>query len=169
MDKLHICQQCGKKCENENVLQVHIYSVHGNAPETTTDSNFQSRPGRDSSENLTPCNIVNTSSNPGNKVNYPANKEPIKENKENYVCKYCNRQFSTKWYVTEHERVHKNEKAFYCNFCNKKFTALWRMKRHMNVHTTNLPCSLCDKSFSTKYSLKTHTETVHEGKKIIYV
>ena len=85
MDKLHICQQCGEKCENENVLQVHIYSVHenwmiSNAPETTTDSNFQSRLGRDSSENLTPCNIVNTSSNPGNKVNYPANKEPLKEN-----------------------------------------------------------------------------------------
>ena len=51
MDKLHICQQCGEKCENENVLQVHIYSVHenwmiSNAPETTTDSNFQSRLGK---------------------------------------------------------------------------------------------------------------------------
>mgnify|MGYP001234720416 FL=1 len=129
MDEPLTCQQCGAKCENENVLNVHIYTVHGNwmisnAPETTTDTNFQSRPGRDSSENLTPIDIVNNSSNQGNKVNYLANKEPLKENKEHHVCKYCNKQFSTKWYVREHERVHhENGKAFYCDFCNKKFPA----------------------------------------------
>ena len=107
MDKLHICQQCREKFKNENELQVHRYCVHGNwkisnVPETTTNSNFQLKPGIDSSENVTLGNIENTSSNPENKVKHQTNKEPLKENKEHYVCKYCNKKFGTKWYVREH-------------------------------------------------------------------
>ena len=56
--------------------------------------------------------------------------------KKRYDCSYCDKNFSSLFYASEHEMIHKNEKPYACKFCDKKFNQAQSAKLHVkNKHS----------------------------------
>ena len=56
----------------------------------------------------------------------------------------------------------------YCELCNKALATMDSVKAHkLTVHAKICVCSFCGKPYKNKYILKTHTNSVHKGKKVI--
>ena len=79
--------------------------------------------------------------------------------KEKYVCSYCNKPLCNHQSLIEHVRAHTNEKPFPCNKCGKAFNRQRNLRRHMTIHTRNkaYSCMKCGTSFRSYYFLSKHT------------
>lgn len=44
------------------------------------------------------------------------------------ICKICNRSFSRKSNLVQHERIHSKDKPYECSICHKRFTQRHRYK-----------------------------------------
>lgn len=65
-----------------------------------------------------------------------------------YKCKECDKTFSNKPDLRQHNRMHDAEGSFKCNDCGRYFRSKAIRRQHFSVHTGELPyeCPLCDKS-----------------------
>lgn len=59
-----------------------------------------------------------------------------KENNDIYFkCQHCNKEFTTKVLLNEHQiKEHNGEKMFRCNICCKEFRELKSLKKHQITH-----------------------------------
>lgn len=85
---------------------------------------------------------------------------------KNFTCSICNRGFSYKHVLQNHERTHTGEKPFECPECHKRFTRDHHLKTHMRLHTGEKPyqCPQCDRHFVQVANLRRHLR-VHTGER----
>ena len=84
----------------------------------------------------------------------------------NFNCSYCDKKFTRKFILVEHERIHTGDKPYSCSYCDHKFSRSSALKRHERIHNGDKPfsCSQCDYKCSTSSNLKQH-EMIHTGEK----
>lgn len=75
-----------------------------------------------------------------------------------FVCRYCDKELSSKAYVKAHERRHTGERPNKCQYCPKAFTTSSECKTHERCHTGYKPyrCSLCGKRFADSSNFTKH-------------
>lgn len=85
-----------------------------------------------------------------------------------YMCSLCQRLFSTRGILRNHEKTHSGEKSYKCkcDLCHKCFSKKDSLDIHMRTHTGERPylSNLCHKTFSSSSAL-TMDEKTHNGDK----
>ncbi|PSN51631.1 hypothetical protein C0J52_09446 [Blattella germanica] len=83
---------------------------------------------------------------------------PPIETARGFLCHVCNRSFSSKSYLRDHQAVHSGERSFICADCGKAFYSDRKLALHIKTHSAERPClcSVCGKSFREKSDLKKH-------------
>ena len=69
-----------------------------------------------------------------------------------YQCDKCDKRFTMKRYLKQHQTTHSNEKPFKCDKCGKQFSQKSYLKRHQILHTGEkaFKCDVCDKKIFAK-------------------
>lgn len=75
-------------------------------------------------------------------------------------CSFCNKGFSTNFYLKQHERIHNGQKPYKCPMCEQSFKQLSHVQQHVRTHTGVRPykCNWpgCGKAFLQQSHLKSH-------------
>lgn len=97
-----------------------------------------------------------------------AHLETHSKTKNQYSCQICNKEFSTKWNLKQHQWTHANRssKPFQCNVCPNAFVRENDYITHMNAHKSIRPytCNHCGCQFVRKSNWMRHTRE-HEQEK----
>jgi len=93
----------------------------------------------------------------------------IEEKGGKWFCKICNTSYSKKNKGIIHwRRIHKLGKVeFECTVCNKMFSSKHNMVEHNKLHTKSKDaiCDLCGDAFKSKRELKNHVLRLHGSEK----
>ena len=85
-----------------------------------------------------------------------------------FVCQTCNKKFSQKAHLVQHQATHTGERPFACQTCDKKFAQKITLVRHQATHSDvrNFKCSVCPEGrfFKTKDQLSHHMVFHYEPK-----
>ncbi|KAL8213283.1 UNVERIFIED_CONTAM: hypothetical protein K2H54_061990 [Gekko kuhli] len=81
--------------------------------------------------------------------------------KKKHQCKVCNKSFSVKCHLVDHENSHTGAKPYECDECGRRFAWKAKMYRHKKIHTgkKSYHCPECDKSFYRKDNLMVHLKS----------
>lgn len=89
--------------------------------------------------------------------------------KKEYSCSICNKGFSTKWNLKQHNWTHasRSTKPFQCALCSSAFIRETDYVTHMNAHKSIKPytCNHCGCQFVRKYNWLRHTREHEKDKK----
>ncbi|KAM3912164.1 uncharacterized protein RB166_020655 [Leptodactylus fuscus] len=83
-----------------------------------------------------------------------------------FSCQECEKSFTNKTNLLEHQSVHTGERPYSCQDCGKSFTWKSNLCEHQKIHSDKIPflCSVCGKSFNQKSGLIRHLR-IHTGEK----
>ena len=104
--------------------------------------------------------------------NYLAEKQNVtdsdKTEENEFRCSVCDKVFTRKATLEEHQNMHQGEIKQNCEYCGKQFSTVSNLQRHLTVHTSKqkrFQCDRCQKNFTTKSRLDAHVQSFHESKK----
>lgn len=84
-----------------------------------------------------------------------ADKHPTR--KQNFTCRFCSLQFSTRKACTSHEEDHTEIYRFPCDLCEKKYTSEEDLAYHVKWdHDKTGQCRFCGKKIDKPKTLKNH-------------
>jgi len=149
----YICPaiNCGKKFSNKNSHAYHIKHCHNSMEDPSVAKNSldimsiatnELVGGSGIEDKRTATSVVPTNFQTNLQV-HKNNLMPINQgslNKKTYVCPYqgCDKSYSAKNYLIQHERMHTGEKPFKCDNCGKSFSRVLDLKKH-NLLKEKLP------------------------------
>ncbi|KAM4662355.1 gastrula zinc finger protein XlCGF66.1-like isoform 3-T4 [Discoglossus pictus] len=83
-----------------------------------------------------------------------------------YACPQCEKCFTQKLYLLQHQKLHTGEKEYKCSECSKCFGQKSHLMQHQRCHTGEKPyvCFVCGNCFSQKSHLIQH-ERLHTGER----
>ncbi|KAI5644099.1 hypothetical protein NE865_03752 [Phthorimaea operculella] len=147
----HQCKHCPRKFRYRTTLKLHIQRRH---PITENvefyvcqicDKNFQLE------ENLE----LHLASH-------------IKSETNNYKCLYCDKKFSYRLLLLQHEKSHLDTGRFKCFTCEMTYDSRSRLSQHIKSHSKvkDYICQYCGKEFQRLNSIKRHVRVCHGGQTI---
>ncbi|KAJ2944199.1 hypothetical protein O0L34_g18177 [Tuta absoluta] len=147
----HQCKHCPRKFRYRTTLKLHIQRRH---PVTENvefyvcqicDKNFQLE------ENLE----LHLASH-------------IKSETNNYKCLYCEKKFSYRLLLLQHEKSHLDTGRFKCFTCEMTYDSRSRLSQHIKTHSKvkDYICQYCGKEFQRLNSIKRHVRVCHGGQTI---
>ncbi|XP_030405553.1 zinc finger protein 282-like isoform X1 [Gopherus evgoodei] len=98
---------------------------------------------------------------------YLQNHQQAHTGERDFACTECGKNFQLKVSLTKHQRSHGKEKPYECSQCEKSFICHSWLIRHQMIHSGERPykCTKCDKSYSRKDYLLNHQRR-HLGEKL---
>ena len=85
-----------------------------------------------------------------------------------YYCEICDKKFSSKRVLKDHNKKHTGSPEFLCCYCSKAFYWKHSLLSHEQNHAGTKPkpykCQTCGKAFSSPYKLNKHI-MIHTGEK----
>ncbi|XP_072036821.1 uncharacterized protein [Amphiura filiformis] len=86
---------------------------------------------------------------------------------EMFRCEWCEKAYTTRRDMLQHQFIHTTEKMVPCPLCQKKFTSMTYVNKHLKSHKENTHlCDECDKSFKTQEALDKH-KRLHTGQGLL--
>ena len=85
------------------------------------------------------------------------------EGRKDLVCQYCQKKFSNRTHLRDHERIHFEERPYKCDKCGKTFKQLGHLTTHNKSCSGDKEhkCPLCGWAFATRGNMKQHIENAH--------
>lgn len=76
-----------------------------------------------------------------------------------FLCKFCDKCFSSSDSLNNHLQLHGGKKPFHCLDCGKNFARHGHLIAHKNIHKRRIQCSVCKKIVPTIGDLLKHRQT----------
>ncbi|CAK9822238.1 Endothelial zinc finger protein induced by tumor necrosis factor alpha [Anthophora retusa] len=155
----HICPVCGTTFNRKGNMNTHL-KRHNNGDGTYTCSVCMLR--CKSMSELKLHRKKHTDQDIIESIKRKCNDKTI------WQCNNCNRIFSTRAVLLNHERIHKGERiSVECNICGKKLASKNSLIYHTkSIHSSERPhmCQYCGESFVSKEARLIH-ERIHTGER----
>ncbi len=140
--ELYKCAKCGKKCESENKLEMHMKYM---CKSRMLDQSFV-------------CRLCKKSFL--GKYDLARHVNAVHHKLKTFSCTLCDRSFLYESQLKSHvDAVHSKLKPFTCTLCHKSFAQKGALNQHIKaVHLKAFSCTLCHKSFASKHCLAQHVD-----------
>ncbi|XP_078507024.1 uncharacterized protein LOC144767479 [Lissotriton helveticus] len=95
-----------------------------------------------------------------------ATREKTHSGERPFHCNVCEKSFTQKGNLLQHQRIHTGEKPYHCTVCSKPFSQKVNLVRHQRTHTRERlhHCTVCSKCFAHQTNLVLHQRT-HTGER----
>ena len=84
--------------------------------------------------------------------------------KKQFFCTVCERRFTTKQRLDDHQKRHVSEMMYSCTQCEKRFSCQNTLQLHRNIHSDKYKCTECGICCQSSHLLAAHRRS-HSGEK----